>query len=93
MGVFGVTLIAFFLAEMGDKTQFAAVALASHFPSLAAVLLGTTLGMLLANVPAVYFGERAARLLPLPLGRIATALLFVGLGLATLLGAAADLEL
>jgi putative Ca2+/H+ antiporter (TMEM165/GDT1 family) len=91
LGVFGTALIAFFLAEMGDKTQIATVALASHYPSLAGVVLGTTLGMLLANVPAVYFGERAARLLPLPLVRTATALLFVGLGLATLLGAAADL--
>lgn len=92
-GVFGTAAFAFFLAEMGDKTQIATVALASHYPSLAAVVLGTTLGMLLANVPAVYFGERAARLLPLPLVRIATALMFIGLGLATLLGAAADLEL
>jgi putative Ca2+/H+ antiporter (TMEM165/GDT1 family) len=91
LGVFGTALIAFFLAEMGDKTQIATVALASHYPSLAGVVLGTTMGMLLANVPAVYFGERAARLLPLPLVRTATALLFVGLGLATLLGAAADL--
>jgi len=93
LGVFGTALFAFFLAEMGDKTQIATVALASHYPALAAVVLGTTLGMLLANVPAVYFGERAARLLPLPLVRTATALMFVGLGLATLLGAAADLGL
>ncbi len=93
LGVFGTALFAFFLAEMGDKTQIATVALVSHYPSLAAVVLGTTLGMLLVNVPAVYFGERAARLLPLPLVRTATALMFVGLGLATLLGAAADLGL
>ena len=93
LGVFSTTVVVFFLAEMGDKTQIATVALASHYPSLAAVVLGTTLGMLLANVPAVYFGERAARLLPLPLVRMATALLFVGLGLATLLGVGADLGL
>lgn len=90
-GVFGTAVFAFFLVEMGDKTQIATVALASHYPSFTAVVLGTTLGMLLANIPAVYFGERAARLLPLPLVRIATALMFLGLGLATLLGAAADL--
>lgn len=90
-GVFGTAVFAFFLVEMGDKTQIATVALASHYPSFTAVVLGTTLGMLLANIPAVYFGERAARLLPLPLVRIATALMFLGLGLATLLGAATDL--
>jgi len=93
LGVFSTTVVAFFLAEMGDKTQIATVALASHYPSLVAVVVGITLGMLLANVPAVYFGERAARLLPLPLVRTATALMFVGLGLATLLGAGADLGL
>ena len=93
LGVFSATVVAFFLAEMGDKTQIATVALASHYPSLVAVVVGITLGMLLANVPAVYFGERAARLLPLPLVRTATALMFVGLGLATLLGAGADLGL
>ncbi|MGQ9860672.1 MAG: TMEM165/GDT1 family protein [Thiobacillaceae bacterium] len=85
-GVFGTAVIAFFLAEMGDKTQIATVALASHYPSLAAVVLGTTLGMLLANVPAVYFGEQIARLIPLPLVRIVTALMFIGLGLVALLG-------
>lgn len=84
--VFGTAAFAFFLAEMGDKTQIATVALASHYPSLAAVVLGTTLGMLLANIPAVYFGERIARLLPLPLVRIATAIMFIGLGLVALLG-------
>jgi len=93
LGVFSTTVVAFFLAEMGDKTQIVTVALASHYPSLVAVVVGTTLGMLLANVPAVYFGERAARLLPLPLVRTATALMFVGLGLATLLGAGTDLGL
>lgn len=53
LGVFGTALVAFFLTEMGDKTQIATVALASHYPSLAAVVVDTTLGMLLANVPAV----------------------------------------
>lgn len=93
LGVFSTSMVAFFLAEMGDKTQIATVALAGHYPSLAAVVLGTTLGMLLANVPAVYFGERVARLLPLPLVRLATALMFVSLGVATLLGAGADIGL
>lgn len=92
-GVFATTTLAFFMAEMGDKTQIATVALAGHYPTLAAVVLGTTLGMLVANVPAVYFGERVARLLPLRLVRGATALLFTGLGLATLLGAGSGLGL
>lgn len=85
-GVFGTTVYAFLLAEMGDKTQIATVTLASHYPSLAAVVFSTTLGMLLANIPAVYFGERIARLLPLQLVHIATALMFIGLGLVALLG-------
>lgn len=85
-GVFGTTVFAFFLAEMGDKTQVATVILASHYSSFAAVVFGTTLGMLLANIPAVYFGERIARLLPLHLVRIAAALMFLGLGLVALLG-------
>ncbi len=86
MGVFSASVVAFFLAEMGDKTQIATVALAGHYPSLPAVVLGTTLGMLLANVPVVYFGERAARLLPMAWVRIVTALLFLGLGLIAILG-------
>src|SRR6187397_3202749 len=56
-GVFGTTVIAFFLAEMGDKTQIATVALAARYSSLVAVVLGTTLGMMLANVPAIYLGD------------------------------------
>ena len=59
-GVFMTTLIAFFVAEMGDKTQVATVALAAHYDALVAVVCGTTLGMMLANVPAVYLGDRIA---------------------------------
>jgi putative Ca2+/H+ antiporter (TMEM165/GDT1 family) len=89
-GVFMTTLIAFFLAEMGDKTQVATVALAARFPSTVAVVAGTTFGMLLANVPAVYFGERIANKLPMKLMHGLAALLFVVLGVLTLLGAGAS---
>src|SRR5687767_13845386 len=60
-GVFATTTVAFFLAEMGDKTQLATVALAAHYPELMAVVLGTTLGLLLANVPVVFAGDRLLR--------------------------------
>ena len=59
-GVFITTLVAFFMAEMGDKTQFATVALAARYDALTAVVLGTTLGMMLANAPAVWIGEALA---------------------------------
>jgi putative Ca2+/H+ antiporter (TMEM165/GDT1 family) len=88
-GVFMTTLIAFFLAEMGDKTQVATVALAARFPSMLAVVAGTTFGMMLANVPAVYFGERIANKVPLKLVHGLAALIFALLGAATLLGAGA----
>ncbi len=90
-GVFMTTLIAFFLAEMGDKTQIATVALAARFPSTLAVVAGTTFGMMLANVPAVYFGERIANKIPLKLVHGIAALIFAVLGMATLLGAGASL--
>ena len=60
-GVFGTTVIAFFLAEMGDKTQIATVALAARYPDIVQVVLGTTLGMMLANVPAVFLGDKIAK--------------------------------
>ena len=85
-GAFVTTLIAFFLAEMGDKTQFATVALAARFDSLTAVVLGTTLGMMLANVPAVMVGERLARRLPLNAIRLTAAGLFILTGVLTLMG-------
>ncbi|MFC5460479.1 TMEM165/GDT1 family protein [Massilia niabensis] len=86
-GVFMTTLIAFFVAEMGDKTQVATVALAARYSEMAMVVAGTTLGMMLANVPAVYFGERIAGKVPLTLVHGIAALIFAGLGIATLLGA------
>lgn len=86
LGVFGATLVAFFLLEMGDKTQIATVALAAKFDSLVGVVAGTTLGMMLANVPAVLLGEVAAKKLPMHVvHRIAAAIFFV-LGVTVLLG-------
>jgi putative Ca2+/H+ antiporter (TMEM165/GDT1 family) len=85
-GVFVTTLIAFFIAEMGDKTQVATVALAARYESTAAIIAGTTFGMMLANVPAVYFGERIANKVPLKLVHGIAALIFAVIGIATLLG-------
>tara|TARA_R110002072_G_scaffold269868_3_gene429615 strand:- start:169473 stop:170048 length:576 start_codon:yes stop_codon:yes gene_type:complete len=86
-GVFGTTLITFFLAEMGDKTQIATVALAAQYQSLIAVVVGTTLGMMIANVPAIYLGDRFAHRLPVKLIHLIAAAVFFALGVATLLGA------
>ncbi len=83
-GVFGATLIAFFLAEMGDKTQVATVALAAHYANFISVVAGTTVGMLLANVPAVLVGNKIANRIPLKLVHGVAAGLFVILGLLTL---------
>ena len=88
-GVFLTTLIAFFLAEMGDKTQIATVALAAQYNTFFAVVTGTTFGMMLANVPAVYLGDRIADRLPTRLVHRIAALIFAILGVATLLGAGA----
>jgi putative Ca2+/H+ antiporter (TMEM165/GDT1 family) len=93
LGAFSATLLAFFLVEMGDKTQLATAMLAARYTPLAAVILGTTSGMLLADVPAVLLGERVTRVLPLSLVRRMAAALFVLLGLATLLGAGSMLGL
>ena len=87
LGVFGTTLVAFFLAEMGDKTQVATVALAAQYQALVAVVAGTTLGMMIANVPAVLLGDRLAGRLPVRLVHLVAAALFAVLGIATLLGA------
>ena len=84
-GVFGTTLIAFFLAEMGDKTQIATVALAARYPDLIAVVAGTTLGMLIADVPAVFIGDRMAKKIPMKLVHGIAAAIFALLGIATLL--------
>lgn len=86
-GVFGATLIAFFLAEMGDKTQVATVALAAQYQALVAVVAGTTLGMMIANVPAVLLGDRIAARMPVKLVHGIAAAIFLGLGIATLAGA------
>jgi len=84
LGAFGATLVAFFLVEMGDKTQVATVALAARYASIAAVVAGTTLGMLLANVPAVLLGERLLRRVPLKAVRLSAAAIFAVLGVLAL---------
>lgn len=86
-GVFATTVTTFFLAEIGDKTQIATVMLAAQYPSLLAVVLGTTAGMMLANVPAVLLGDRIANRLPTRWIHGVAAALFAALGVATLLGA------
>ena len=91
MGAFGAALVSFFMAEMGDKTQIATVALAARFEALTAVIAGTTLGMMLANAPAVLLGERAAHRIPVRLVHGLAALIFAALGVLTLLGVGAGL--
>jgi putative Ca2+/H+ antiporter (TMEM165/GDT1 family) len=80
-GAFVTTLVSFFLVEMGDKTQVATIALAAHYHSVLAVAAGTTLGMMIANVPAVLMGEAIVRRISLKATRLAAALLFLVLGL------------
>ena len=85
-GVLGTTIVMFFLAEMGDKTQVATVALAARYPGmLGFVVAGTTLGMLIANVPVVFFGDAIAKRVPLVYIRRATAVFFVALGVLAFL--------
>jgi putative Ca2+/H+ antiporter (TMEM165/GDT1 family) len=79
-GVFLTTAIAFFLVEMGDKTQVATVALAARFHNILVVAAGTTCGMLLADVPAVFLGEAATKVIPLKYVRIGTSVIFFALG-------------
>ena len=86
-GVFGTTLLAFFLAEMGDKTQIATVALAAQYQAFYPVVAGTTLGMMIANVPAVLLGDGIAQRMPVRLVHSVAAAIFAILGVATLLGA------
>lgn len=85
-GAFLTTLGMFFVVEIGDKTQIATIGLAARFEQFYPVVLGTTLGMMLANLPVVLIGDRAAGRLPLRAIRIAAALFFAALGLATLFG-------
>ncbi|PEQ11479.1 hypothetical protein B2G71_16740 [Novosphingobium sp. PC22D] len=80
-GAFLTTLVAFFLVEMGDKTQVATIALGARFDSVLAVMTGTTLGMMIANVPAVFLGNELVARVPLGLVRIIAALLFLAIGL------------
>jgi putative Ca2+/H+ antiporter (TMEM165/GDT1 family) len=84
-GVYVVTAVTFFIAEIGDKTQLATVILAAKYPSLIAVVAGTTAGMLLADAPAVFLGHMASERIPFKAVRIVSAIVFVALGLATLL--------
>jgi putative Ca2+/H+ antiporter (TMEM165/GDT1 family) len=87
LGVFGATLVTFFLAEMGDKTQIATVAMAAHYPNPLLVVAGTTLGMLIADVPAVFVGDKLANKIPMKLVHSVAAGIFAILGIATFLGA------
>ena len=88
-GIFGATFITFFLAEMGDKTQIATVAMAAHYIAPLMVVIGTTLGMLIADVPAVFAGDKLANKIPMKLVHSIAAAVFAALGIATLMGAGA----
>jgi putative Ca2+/H+ antiporter (TMEM165/GDT1 family) len=87
LGVFGATFVTFFLAEMGDKTQLATVALAAHFAAPLMVIIGTTLGMLVADVPAVFIGNKFAAKIPMKLVHGIAAAIFAAMGVLTLIGA------
>ena len=92
LGVLAATLISFFLAEMGDKTQIATIALAAHQTGLLMVVLGTTLGMMIANVPMVFLGDRIAEKLPVRATRLVAALLFLGLAITAFIRTELDLQ-
>ncbi len=85
-GVFGLTVIAFFLAEMGDKTQIATVMLAARFDAPVVVTAGTTLGMMIANAPALWLGEALLKRVPIAWVHRIAAVVFLSLGVAVLLG-------
>ncbi|CAN5743009.1 TMEM165/GDT1 family protein [soil metagenome] len=80
-GIFLTTLVAFFLVEMGDKTQIATSLLAARFHNIELVTIGTTLGMMIANVPAVFLGEAITRIVPLKYVRLTAAIVFAAIGL------------
>ncbi|MBK9347726.1 MAG: TMEM165/GDT1 family protein [Burkholderiales bacterium] len=86
LGVFGTTVLAFFLAEMGDKTQIATVMLAAQYQAWAWVVAGTTLGMMLANAPVVWLGDKMTQLVPLRVVHGVSGLIFLGLGVFALVG-------
>ena len=88
-GIFGATFITFFLAEMGDKTQIATVAMAAHYTAPLMVVIGTTLGMLIADVPAVFAGDKLANKIPMKLVHSIASAVFALLGVATLMGVGA----
>lgn len=90
-GVLLATLVTFFMAEMGDKTQMATIAMAAHYGTPLLVVLGTTLGMLIADVPAVFVGDKLATKIPLRWVHLTAALIFALFGLATLFGVGASL--
>ncbi len=85
LGVFGATLVTFFMAEMGDKTQIATVAMAAHYPNPVMVVVGTTLGMLIADVPAVFVGDRFSKKIPMKLVHSIAAGMFALMGVLALL--------
>jgi len=86
LGVFGLTVVAFFLAEMGDKTQIATVMLAARYDALLAVTAGTTLGMMIANVPAVLLGDKAVKFVPIAWVHRIAAAVFAVIGVLVLAG-------
>lgn len=86
-GVFGTTLVTFFLAEIGDKTQVATVALAAQYDALAVIVAGTTLGMMLANAPVVYFGDRVSKTIPVRWVHGIAAVIFAVLGVLAIVRA------
>lgn len=90
LGVFGATFVTFFLAEMGDKTQIATVAMSARFTDVIMVVAGTTLGMLIADVPAVFAGDKLANRIPMKLVHGIAAAMFAAMGVATLLGLGAQ---
>lgn len=91
LGVFGATFVTFFLAEMGDKTQIATVAMSAHYNDVLMVVAGTTLGMLIADVPAVFAGDKLAEKIPMKLVHRIAAAMFAALGVATLFGVGSSL--
>lgn len=91
LGVFGATFVTFFLAEMGDKTQIATVAMSAHYNDVLMVVAGTTLGMLIADVPAVFAGDKLAAKIPMKLVHRIAAAMFAALGVATLFGLGSNL--
>ncbi|MBC7618254.1 MAG: TMEM165/GDT1 family protein [Candidatus Saccharibacteria bacterium] len=91
LGVFGATFVTFFLAEMGDKTQIATIAMAAHYANPWLVVMGSTLGMMIADVPAVLVGDKMAPKIPMKLVHAIAAGVFAVLGVATLLGAGTKL--